>query len=62
MSEDSKKRDSSYRIAALNAAIDRAGQDGGIEGGLDVLAIAAVYYQWLTGDENLKDPVLEMEK
>lgn len=60
MSEDSE-----YRIVALKAAIDRAGQDGGIEGGLDLGApwvyLQVTYYHWLTGEEGLTDPALELK-
>lgn len=52
-------RDSEYRIAALQAAVARAGQDGGLEGKIDVLAIATTYYGWLTGNDDLKDPLYE---
>jgi hypothetical protein len=55
-------RDSEYRITALKLAVMRAGQDGGLEGGFEVLPQANVYYQWLTGKTDLKDPALEMVK
>lgn len=62
MDQDTKLgRNSAYRIAALQAAVTRAGQDGGIQGDkVDVLIIANVYYQWLTGNAELRDPILEM--
>jgi hypothetical protein len=59
MSEDTKKRDSEYRIAALKAAIDRAGQDGGLEGNIDVMALAEFYYAWLTGQIDTAKPLRE---
>lgn len=59
MSEQNLDRDSQYRIAALHEAVARAGQDGGLEGHIDVLLIAATYYQWLSGKTDLKDPIFE---
>lgn len=57
------ERDSYYRVSALDAAIARAGQDGGIEGGIDVLALGEVYYNWLMGEDTLEKPALdEMRK
>lgn len=53
-------RDGSYRRNALTNAIARAGQDGGIEGGIDVLGLADVYYNWLVGNEDVSEgPILE---
>lgn len=53
-------RDSSYRIAALNNAINRAAQDGGLSGGeVDVLGLAEIYYAWLTGEVDIKIPDVE---
>lgn len=59
MSDLKDERDSTYRIAALQAAVARAGQDGGLEGHIDVLALGNTYYQWLTGKVDLKDPLYE---
>lgn len=43
-------RDGSYRIAALQCAIQRAGQDGGIQSDrVDVYSLAEKNYAWLTG-------------
>jgi hypothetical protein len=53
------KRDSEYRIAALQAAVRRAGQDGGIEGTIDVLVLAEVYYGWCLGKESAEKPAIE---
>lgn len=62
MSNTKIGRDADYRIAALTNAVNRVGQDGGIEGNLDPLEFANVYYQWLTGKDDLKDPLLEKVK
>lgn len=49
--ESPQKQDSINRAVALNNAVVRAGQDGGIAGEIDVLGIADIYYQWLSGEE-----------
>jgi hypothetical protein len=46
-------RDSTYRITALQCAVDRAGQDGGIQGdAVDVYGLAESYYAWLKGEKD----------
>lgn len=54
-------RDSAYRMCALECAINRAGQDGGVEGGFDVLGTAEIYYGWLGGKKEVEQPVEEKE-
>lgn len=50
---DSKlDRDSVHRVNALRCAVKRAGQNGVVsENPIDVLALAEIYYGWLTGEE-----------
>jgi hypothetical protein len=56
-------RNSHYRITALQCAVQRAGQDGGLNNEtVDVLAFAEIYYGWLTGKAETEKPVLEKIK
>lgn len=56
-------RDSQYRIAALNSAVVRAGQDGGISNDpIDVFGLAETYYGWLRGEVETEKPTLEKLK
>ncbi len=55
-------RDSTYRITALQCAVKRAAQDGGIHNeAIDVLNIAGVYYSWLVGKEAIEPKVERKE-
>lgn len=57
MNEGKLDRDSLYRIAALHAAVARAGQDGGLSNQeVDVLAIAEVYLGWMSGKAETVKP------
>jgi hypothetical protein len=56
-----KGRDKDYRIAALKCAIARAGQDGGLEGKIDVMGLAEDYYMWLKGHNVSEKPALEKQ-
>ncbi len=59
-SEEKLDRDSTYRITALECAVARAAQDGGIHNEkIDVLNIAEVYYGWLVGKTEVQKPIQE---
>lgn len=60
MEESKLDRDSAYRICALECAVNRAAQDGGINGdGVDVLGLAEAYYGWLGGKSETEQPTEE---
>lgn len=55
-------RDAIYRIAALECAIARAGQDGGIHSEeVDVYGLAEKNYAWLRGDKDVDTQAPEAE-
>lgn len=56
-------RDSQYRMCALECAVNRASQDGGIDNpSVDVLILAETYYGWLGGKSETEKPTLERFK
>lgn len=56
-------RDGTYRIAALQCAIQRAAQDSGIHGEtVDVYSLAEGYYAWLGGKGDTQKPKKEIFK
>jgi len=46
MKQSQIERDAQYRVVALKLAVTRASSDG------DVLALADIYYNWLTGEDD----------